>query len=140
MIEIAFPDFWPERLAWLVALATMVTGFSGMIAPRRMMRVVGLGGASGTSNGVSEFRSSVGGALGGLGLACLLMAQPFTYFALGLMFFFASVGRIVSFFASRCNLFILPFFLRRTLSRLRKISLFSDSNENKYATLSQSMN
>ena len=99
MIEIAFPDFWPERLAWLVALVTMVTGFSAMITPRRMMRVVGLGGASGTSNGVSEFRSSVGGALGGLGLACLLMAQPFTYFALGLMFFFASVGRIVSFFA-----------------------------------------
>jgi hypothetical protein len=112
MIELAFPDFWPERLAWLIALATLLTGFSGMIMPRGMMKAVGLAGSVDVPNGVSEFRSSVGGAMCGVGLACLLMAQPFTYFALGLMFFFACVGRVVSFvadgtFNKHCLFFLL---------------------------------
>ena len=99
MVEIAFPDFWPERLAWLVALATFFTGIVVMVVPRRMMVLLGLAGAVGTNIGVSEVRATMGGFLVGVGLSCLLMAQPLTYFALGLMFFFAALGRIISFFA-----------------------------------------
>ena len=34
----------------------------------------------------------LGGMWVGLGLACLLLAQPFTYFALGLGYLFAVIG------------------------------------------------
>ncbi len=101
MIEIAFPDFWPERLAWIVALLTLLTGVAAMVIPRSMMSLFGLTTVEGTNNGVSEVRAIIGGFFIGTGLACLLMAQPFTYFALGVAFFFAFIGRLVSFVFDR---------------------------------------
>ena len=100
-IEIAFPDFWPERMAWLVALTTLLVGIAVMVAPRRVMYWFGLVAREGSNNGVSEMRAIVGGVFIGLGLACLLLAQPFTYFALGLSFLFAVIGRLYSFVADR---------------------------------------
>lgn len=101
MIDIVFPDFWPERLAWIVALLTLLTGIAVVAVPRTMMGLFGLAAAGGTNNGVSEVRAIIGGFFIGTGLACLLMAQPFTYFALGMAFLFAFVGRLISFVADR---------------------------------------
>ena len=37
----------------------------------------------------------------GLGVSCILLAQPFTYIALGLAFGFAVIGRLISFVVDR---------------------------------------
>ena len=97
MIEIIFPYEWPERLAWLVAMFTMVIGLALMVMPARFGGWLGLQTRPGTVNGLSEIRAALGGVMIGLGLACLLLAQPFTYFALGMAYFGAVLGRIVSF-------------------------------------------
>lgn len=101
MIEITFPDQWPERMAWITALATMIIGFGLMLVPRPFMGWLGLAAREGTQNGVSEVRGPFGGMWVGLGIACILLAQPFTYFALGMAFLFAVVGRLISFVADR---------------------------------------
>ena len=101
MIEITFPDQWPERLAWITAMATVLIGLGLMLAPRPFMHWLGLTPRSSTNNGVSEVRGPFGGMWVGMGLACLLLAQPFTYFALGMAFFFAVIGRLISFVVDR---------------------------------------
>jgi len=101
MIEIVFPDDWSERLAWLTAVATMVIGLALMLFPRTFGHYLGLSFRSDTNNGVSELRGAFGGMWIGLGLACLLLAQPFTYFALGLAFFGAVIGRLISLLVDR---------------------------------------
>ena len=96
MIEIVFPDDGLERLAFLTAVVTMVLGLGLMAVPRRFGRFLGLQPVAGTNNGVSEIRGPFGGMMMGLGLACIILAQPFTYFALGLAFVGAVLGRLVS--------------------------------------------
>lgn len=101
MIEIVFPDDWSERLAWLTAVATIMIGLVLMLIPRTFGHFLGLAFRSGTNNGVSELRGAFGGMWVGLGLACILLAQPFTYFALGLAFLGAVLGRLISLAADR---------------------------------------
>ncbi len=96
MIEIVFPDEWGERLAWITAVASMAIGLISMLFPKSFARLLGLSFASGSHNGISEMRSTFGGMWVGLGLACLLLAQPLTYFALGLAFAGAVLGRLIS--------------------------------------------
>ena len=101
MIEIVFPDDWSERLAFLTALVTMVLGLGLMLVPRRFGRFLGLAPVEGTNNGLSEIRGPFGGMMLGLGLACIILAQPFTYFALGIAFLGAVLGRLISFVFDR---------------------------------------
>ena len=96
MIEIAFPDDGLERLAFLTAVVTMVLGLALMIVPRRFAHFLGLQPTAGTNNGVSEIRGPFGGMMMGFGLACIILAQPFTYFALGLAFLGAVLGRLIT--------------------------------------------
>ena len=101
MIEIVFPDDWSERLAWLTAVATILVGLVLMVMPRTFGHYLGLAFRPDTNNGVSEVRGAFAGMWLGLGLACILLAQPFTYFALGLAFLGAVLGRLVSMVADR---------------------------------------
>jgi len=101
MIELAFPFSTGEWLAWLTALATVLIGFALMVVPRSFMNLLGLAPKAGTQNGVSEVRGPFGGMWVGMGLACLLLAQPLVYLALGLAFAFAVIGRLISFVFDR---------------------------------------
>ena len=101
MVDFVFPDQWPERMAWITALATVIIGLGLMLVPKPFMRWLGLAAGGETQNGVSEVRGPFGGVWVGLGVSCLLLAQPFTYFALGMAFLFAVIGRIISFVADR---------------------------------------
>ncbi|MEP1208516.1 MAG: DUF4345 family protein [Rhizobiaceae bacterium] len=96
MIEIVFPDDWSERLAWLTALTTILVGLIMMLFPRTFAQFLGLAVRGDTNKGVSELRGAFGGMWLGLGIACILLAQPFTYFALGLAFLGAVLGRLIS--------------------------------------------
>ena len=96
MIEIVFPDDGLEKLASLTAVVTMVLGLALMIVPRRFAQFLGLQPVAGSNNGVSEIRGPFGGMMLGLSLACIILAQPFTYFALGLAFLGAVLGRLIS--------------------------------------------
>ncbi|NKB53312.1 MAG: DUF4345 domain-containing protein [Rhizobiaceae bacterium] len=101
MVEIVFPDDWSERLAWLSAMATLVIGLAAMLFPQTIGHFLGLFVRSGSNNGLSELRSSFGGMWVGLGLACIILAQPFTYFALGLAFLGALLGRLIAMVVDR---------------------------------------
>ena len=101
MIEIVFPDDWSERLAWLTAVATILVGLALMVIPRTFGHFLGLAFRPDTNNGVSEVRGAFAGMWLGLGVACILLAQPFTYFALGLAFLGAVLGRLISLVADR---------------------------------------
>ena len=96
MVEIVFPEDWSERLAFMTALITMVLGLGLMLMPRRLGKFIGLMPISGSNNGLSEIRGPFGGMWLGLGLACIILAQPFTYFALGVAFLGAVLGRLIS--------------------------------------------
>lgn len=101
MIEIVFPDDLSERLAWLTAVVTILFGLTLMLVPASFGRFLGLVALEGTRNGLSEIRGPFGGFWAGLGVACILLAQPFTYFALGLAYLFAVIGRLLSLFFDR---------------------------------------
>jgi hypothetical protein len=101
MIEIAFPYDLSERLAWLTAMATILAGLAFMILPQRISHLVGLAIRPDSKNGLSELRGPFGGMMVGLGVSCILLAQPFTYIALGLAFGFAVIGRLISFVVDR---------------------------------------
>ena len=101
MIEIVFPDDGSERLAWLTAVVVMMIGLGLMVVPRRFAYFLGLIMRGDSNNGVSELRAAMGGVWAGLGFACIILAQPFTYFALGMALAFAVIGRLVSFVFDR---------------------------------------
>ncbi len=100
-ITLSWPYSTGEWLAWLTALVTLGIGLALMIIPRRFIYVLGLVPREDSPNGVSEVRGAVGGMWAGIALACLLLAQPLVYLALGLAFFTAVIGRVVSFVADK---------------------------------------
>lgn len=101
MIEFVLPQTTGEWLAWLVAFGCVLTGLLLLLAPRLVMRVVGLGESTSNPGGVSEIRSILGGLFLGIGFACIMFAQPLVYAALGFGFVCAVIGRLISFVADR---------------------------------------
>ena len=55
------------------------------------------------SGGTSEARATMSGFYLGLGLCCILLAQPLLYMALGFSWLFTAFGRIVSMLSDRGN-------------------------------------
>lgn len=104
-MEIAFP--WPmtegEWVAWAGAAATVLLGLAFMFAPRLSLRAIGLQPPPELPQALAGSRATVAGFHLGLGLACLLMAQPLLYIALGFSWGFTAFGRIVSMLSDRGN-------------------------------------
>lgn len=97
-MELAFP--WPmsqgEWLAWSVAVATLVFGLMMLFAPGLTLRLLRLQTVPSHPEAVSEARATMSGFYLGLGLACILLAQPLLYLALGLCWALTAFGRIIS--------------------------------------------
>lgn len=105
-MEFVFP--WPvsqgEWLAWFAAVVTIFTGLSMLIMPRRVLKIPQAGMEPARSEiAVGEVRASLFGFYSGIGLACILLAQPLLYLALGLCWALTAFGRLVSLFLDRGN-------------------------------------
>ena len=103
-MEFAFP--WPmsqgEWLAWSSAAATALLGLVVLFAPRISLRVLRLQTTPEHPEALSEPRSA-GGFYLGVGLCCILLAQPLLYMTLGFSWLLSAFGRIVSMLSDRGN-------------------------------------
>lgn len=101
-MEFAFP--WPmsqgEWLAWSVAAFTIALGLLSLVAPGVSLRARGLQVVAETSG---NLRGALSGFPLGIGLSCMLLAQPMIYIALGASWLFTAVGRAVSLATGRGN-------------------------------------
>lgn len=104
-MEIAFP--WPmsdgEWLAWSAAAVTVLLGLVSLFAPRVMLRLLRLAPREGHPEAVAEVRATISGFYLGLGLACILLAQPLLYMALGFSWTFTAFGRLVGMLSDRAG-------------------------------------
>lgn len=104
-MEFSFP--WPmsqgEWLAWTSAAVTLFFGLVLFFAPRLSLRVLRLQTKENHPEAVAEARATMAGFYLGLGLTCLLFAQPFLYIALGFSWIFTAFGRLVSMLSDRGN-------------------------------------
>jgi len=104
-MEFSFP--WPmsqgEWLAWSSAVVTVLLGLLFFLAPGLALRAVRLQAKSEKPEAVAEGRSRVAGFYLGLGLCCLLLAQPLLYMALGFSWAFSAFGRLLGMMSDGAN-------------------------------------
>lgn len=102
-MEFAFP--WPvsngEWLAWWSALITVLFGLLFFLAPGLALRLLRLRPAGPQAGAVA--RESMAGFYLGIGLSCILLAQPLLYLALGLCWMLSAFGRLISLLIDRHN-------------------------------------
>ena len=102
-MEFSFP--WPtsqgEWLAWSSAVVTVAFGLIFLFAPRLSFRLLRLQPTEKHPEAVGEARATMSGFYLGLGLCCILLAQPMLYLALGFSWLFTAFGRIVSMMSDR---------------------------------------
>ena len=99
MLEFPLPISTGEWLAFLAAAGGIMVGLGLMIVPSRIMTFLGLVPSYVQPKGFSEVRGPFAGAWLGMGIACILLAQPLVYLAFGIMLATVIVGRVVSFAA-----------------------------------------
>ena len=83
-----------------------VTVFFGVVllfAPRIAFRLFRLQTKPEHPEAIAEARATMAGFYLGLGLCCVLLAQPLLYMALGFSWLFTAFGRIVSMMSDRGN-------------------------------------
>jgi uncharacterized membrane protein HdeD (DUF308 family) len=106
-MEFAFP--WPftqgEWLAWCSAAVTVLLGLLLLFGPRLSFRMLRLQTVEGHPEAIAEARARMAGFYLGLGLCCILLAQPLLYMALGFSWAFTAFGRVVSMLSDRGNTF-----------------------------------
>jgi hypothetical protein len=104
-MEFSFP--WPvsqgEWLAWSSAAATVFFGLMLLFAPRLSLRALRLQTSELHPEAVSQARATMSGFYLGVGLCCILLAQPFLYMALGFSWAFTAFGRLISMMSDRGN-------------------------------------
>lgn len=104
-MEFAFP--WPvtqgEWLAWSSAAVTVFFGLILLFAPGLSFKILRLQPAQNHPEALSESRATMSGFYLGVGLCCILLAQPLLYMALGFSWLFTAFGRIVSMMSDRGN-------------------------------------
>jgi hypothetical protein len=95
---LSFP--WPasqgEWLAWCCAAITTLVGLLFLFAPRTGLRLIGLQAVPARRGALAGSRATIAGFYLGLGLSCILLAQPLLYMALGFGWAFTAFGRLVS--------------------------------------------
>lgn len=97
-MEFAFP--WPysfgEWLAWTSAVLTILIGLFLLFAPETGLRTYRLQTLPDHPEAVATARANMAGFQLGLGISCVLLAQPLLYLALGICWALTGFGRLVS--------------------------------------------
>lgn len=78
-----------------IALLTIAFGAFGFLAPRYTAGALDLQTTSSTM-GLSELRAGSGGLFVAIGAWCLITADPYAYFMLGVAYVGAGAGRMLS--------------------------------------------
>jgi hypothetical protein len=99
--EFPWPTSDGEWLAWSSAVVTILFGLILLFLPRIALRILRLQTAPNHPEAVAEARGTMAGFYLGLGLCCILLAQPWLYIALGFSWVFTAFGRIVSMLSDR---------------------------------------
>ncbi|WP_137129416.1 DUF4345 family protein [Rhizobium sp. FY34] len=94
-MELYFPSELPEQLAFFGAAAAALIGLFLFLLPQTALKLGGFMVGEVTPDGYAATRAS-GGLYLGLALAALLLAQDWTYLALGAAMAMAAIGRLLS--------------------------------------------
>ena len=104
-MELAFP--WPvsdgEWIAWSAAAVTVAIGLMFLFMPGTTFRLLGLSTHERGPHAIGEARSTLAGFPIGLGLSCILLAQPVLYIALTFAWGFTAFGRLISMMSDKAN-------------------------------------
>lgn len=104
-MEFSFP--WPmsqgEWLAWSSAVFTLALGLLLFLAPGIGFRLLRLQPKEGKPQAIAEGRARMSGFYLGVGLCCILLAQPWLYMALGFSWAFTAFGRLLSMMSDGAN-------------------------------------
>lgn len=95
MIQFYWPGSPGEWLAFMSAVVTVLFGLTLFFAPRRSLVLLRLQTRPDVPEAVTEARGTMAGFYLGVGLLCLMLAQPFLYLALGASWAFTALGRAV---------------------------------------------
>lgn len=103
MIEFYWPASQGEWLAWASGLTTIGFGVLLLFAPRLSFRILRLQTHPNHPEAIAEGRGTMAGFYLGLGICCVLFAQPMLWVALGLSWGFTAFGRLISMMSDRGN-------------------------------------
>lgn len=95
-MEFYLPNTTGEWLAWSTAVITALAGVIMLFAPGITMRLLRLQPINGRPEAYSSIRAVLAGPYLGIGLGCLIFAQPFLWVVLGAVWGFALFGRFIS--------------------------------------------
>lgn len=99
--------YWPasggEWAAWTTALITIGFGLLFLFAPRTAFRIIRITTHPNHPEALAEGRGTMAGFYLGLGLCCILFAQPMLWVALGVSWGFTAFGRLVSILSDSGN-------------------------------------
>lgn len=102
MIEFVFPQTNGEWLAWTSAVYLVVNGLLKMLVPGQWANFKNIRIIDDNGHGLAMLRGPLGGGYLGLGIAVLILhPQPLLYIAIGGMFAFMAIGRILSIIVDR---------------------------------------
>ena len=96
MIEFYWPATPGEWLSFLSAAVTIFFGVMLLVFPRWSLRLLRLQTFPDVPEAVAEARGTMAGFYLGLGICCILFAQPFLYMALGVSWAATAFGRAVA--------------------------------------------
>jgi uncharacterized membrane protein HdeD (DUF308 family) len=99
--EFPWPFTQGEWLAWSSAAVTILFGLIMLFLPRTALRILRLQTGPEHPEAVAGVRGTMAGFYLGLGMSCILLAQPLLYMALGFSWLFTVFGRIVSMLSDR---------------------------------------
>ncbi|WP_420961425.1 DUF4345 family protein [Brucella sp. IR073] len=99
--------YWPasdgEWMAWASALVTVLFGLFLFLAPGLSMKLLRLAPSNERPEAFASIRATMAGFHIGLGLSCIIFAQPFLWLALGAAWGFTLFGRLISMMSDKGN-------------------------------------
>lgn len=95
-MEFYLPATTGEWLAWGAAAVTALAGLVMLFAPGITMKLLRLQPINGRPEGYGSIRATLAGPYLGVGIGCLIFAQPFLWVVLGAVWGFALFGRFIS--------------------------------------------